>query len=83
MKFWGLFKIENLVINSLKRVDKTLSSHSHVSNAFSKGMFPTRLSGSWSWLILVVDDSANFGGFLNQLPDIENLCGHDTGGFRE
>jgi hypothetical protein len=19
----------------------------------------------------------------NQLPDIENLCGHDTGGFRE
>jgi hypothetical protein len=20
---------------------------------------------------------------LNQLPDIENLCGHDTGGFRE
>jgi hypothetical protein len=26
---------------------------------------------------------ANFGGWLNQLPDIENLCGHDTGGFRE
>jgi len=24
-----------------------------------------------------------FGGLLTQLPDLENLCGHDTGGFRE
>jgi hypothetical protein len=62
MKFWGLFKIENLVINSLKRVDKTLSSHSHVSNAFSKGILPTGLSGSLPYLILVADVLANFGG---------------------
>ncbi len=29
-------------------VDKTLSSHSHVSNVFSKGILVTGLSGSWS-----------------------------------
>jgi hypothetical protein len=43
-------------------VDKTLSSHSHVSNEFSKGILPIRLSGSCPSLILVADGLANFGG---------------------
>ena len=62
MRFWGLFKIENLVINSRKRVDKTLFSNSNVSNTFSKGILSTGVSGSWSKLILVVDGLVNFGG---------------------
>ena len=54
-------------------------SQSHVSNAFSK-----RNSSYWIVRVLTLPD---FGyrwlSQLNQLPDTENLCGHDTGGFRE
>ncbi len=44
-------------------------------------MPPSGLSGPWPQLILVADGFANFGGRLNQLPDLENFCGHDTGEF--
>ncbi len=62
-------------------VDKTLSSHRHASKAFSK-----RNASYWIVRVLAV---ADFGcRWLSQLwrvteprPDIENLCGHDTGGF--
>ena len=62
-------------------VDKTLSSHSHVSKAFSK-----RNTSYWTVQVLTLTD---FGcRCLTQLwrvtdprPDLENLCGHDTGGI--
>ena len=49
----------------------------------NQGMIPPGLSGSWPSLILVADDLANFDWLLNQLSDLENLCGHDTGRIRE
>ncbi len=64
-------------------VDKTLSFHSHASNAFSKGMLPTGLPGSWPWLVLFSDGLSQLWRVTEPRSDLENFCGHDTGGFRE
>ena len=50
---------------------------------FPKGMLSPGLCRPWSQLVWVDHGLANLGGGLNHLPDLENLCGNDTGGIRE
>jgi hypothetical protein len=57
--------------------------HSHVSNAISK-----RNASYWTVRVLALADFgcrwlSQLWRVLNQLPNLENLCGHDTGGIRE
>ena len=74
-------KLGDKVVDFVFKTFVSLSSHSHVSNAFSK-------RNAFYWIVRVLA-LADFGcRWLNQLwrvtdprPDLENLCGNDTGGI--